>query len=96
MYPIGVHQKILNRIVWVLREKGIWVERHSYSFRIMYRERIVGSLHLYPGYNLIVLKLYSGELGTSKKLARIINGVLNNFLPNYSIEIYIENEKTSL
>ncbi|MEM1773435.1 MAG: hypothetical protein QXQ71_06405, partial [Desulfurococcaceae archaeon] len=61
MLPIGISVKVLNSIVDELRKRGLWAERHSYSIRIMYNGEFVASLHIYPGFNEAVLRLYGSE-----------------------------------
>ncbi|MEM1933014.1 MAG: hypothetical protein QXY53_01225 [Desulfurococcaceae archaeon] len=58
--PFASTHLILNHLVNELRSRGLWVERHSYSFRVMYCGKIVASFHIYPYHKEIHVRLYSG------------------------------------
>ncbi|MET1159866.1 MAG: hypothetical protein ABWW65_02795 [Thermoprotei archaeon] len=83
--PRGIDNKLLNNFIAELRRKGLWAERHSYSIRILFREKISASLHLYPGYNEAVLRLYSGDERIDKYICNTIRDLLKRFLPDYEI-----------
>lgn len=87
LFPKGVDVRVLNRIVLFLRDNGLWVERHSYSFRVMYMGRFVASFHIYPGFNSVVLKLYSGDRWVDGFLERIVKEAFSIFLPSYVVEV---------
>ncbi len=84
--PIGIQHKILNNIVWELRKHGFWVERHSYSFRAMIKNYFIGSFHVYPGYNEVVVKLY-GNLEIHRRFAETVITIFKKYLPNYRVKI---------
>jgi len=79
--PKGIHPRVLNNITWDLRSLGIWVERHSYSYRIIYGGVIVGSIHIYPGYDEVVIRISSKYA----ELLPMIAGTLLKYLPRYKI-----------
>ncbi|MGC8982449.1 MAG: hypothetical protein ACP5KA_01640 [Desulfurococcaceae archaeon] len=81
LLPRGIDVKKMNRLVEELRKAELWAERHSYSIRIMYKGRIVASLHLYPGYNEAVLKLYSDETSVNDYVLSSVKRVLASLLP---------------
>ena len=85
LLPKGIHVKVLNQIVWELRDRGLWVERHSYSFRVFRNERIVGSFHIYPGYNEVILRIIDKQAG--EEVITIIVDVLKKHLPEYKVVI---------
>ncbi len=71
----------LNRLVNELKKHSLWVERHSYSIRIIYNNTIVASLHLYPGFNEAVLRLYGGVVDNYvySTVSRVLREVLGDF-----------------
>lgn len=83
MLPVGIDVRVLNKIVNELRELDLWAERHSYSIRIMHKDMFVASLHLYPGYNEAVLRLYGGE--ANKHVQNVVRAVLEKYLPNFRL-----------
>ncbi len=87
MYVVGIHPKIFNKLLWFLRKNGLWVERHSYSFRVMYRGRFVASFHIYPGYNIAVLRLYSGKQSIDRFVEEKVLQAFNKYLPDYRVDI---------
>ncbi len=48
---------------------------------MFYREHVVASLHIYPGYDEAILRLYSGDEGIDEYVARTITRVLRELLP---------------
>ncbi|MEM2024893.1 MAG: hypothetical protein QXW94_01200 [Desulfurococcaceae archaeon] len=90
MFYSGVDHKKLNLVVSELRNKGLWAERHSYSIRIMYAREFVASLHLYPGFNEAVLRLY-GKPETNKVVAEAVESALGKHLPGFFVKlIFVE------
>ncbi|MEL9909175.1 MAG: hypothetical protein QXP97_05905 [Desulfurococcus sp.] len=88
----GIPVKVLNNMVEELRLKGLWTERHSYSLRIMYNNRFVASLHLYPGFNEAVLKLISGDPFINSRIRSIVKEVMSIYLSGYVVrEVEVEN-----
>ncbi|WP_440059956.1 hypothetical protein ACSU1N_02030 [Thermogladius sp. 4427co] len=83
--PKGIHPRVFNKIVWELRSLGLWAERHSYSMRVMYRDKFVASLHFYPGYNIIEGRLYAESPGVNEYLAETLSNVLSKYLRDYKI-----------
>lgn len=85
MLPIGINVKVLNNIVYELRSKNLWAERHSYSIRIMYNGRFVASLHIYPGFNEAALRLYGSEESNEMVLSAV-KELFTKYLPHYSLK----------
>lgn len=77
----SIDVKRLNRLVNELRKRGLWAERHSYSIRIIYNNIIVASLHLYPGFNEAILRLYGGFIDNYvyNIISRVLREVLGDF-----------------
>lgn len=88
MLPMGISTKRLNNFINELRSHGLWAERHSYSIRIMYRDKIVASLHLYPGFNKAVLRLYGDDQENKYVLLNVTKSI-DKYLPGFKIEVYI-------
>jgi len=85
MLPVGLNVKLLNEIVSELRKSGLWAERHSYSIRIMYNGKFTASLHLYPGFNEAVLRLY-GSREFNEAVFNAVKSLFSKYLPNYVLE----------
>jgi len=77
----SIDVKRLNRLINELRKRGLWAERHSYSIRIIYNNTIVASLHLYPGFNEAVLRLYGDSVDNYvySTVSRVLREVLGDF-----------------
>lgn len=88
MLPVGINVRVLNALVSYLRTDKIWAERHAYSIRIMYENRLTASLHLYPGYGLAVLRLYGDSEANEYVLSRVSMAV-ESFLPGFRLEIHV-------
>ena len=86
MLPVGIDVRILNKIVNELRNRGLWAERHSYSIRIMHNGKFVASLHIYPGFNEVVLKLY-GSRESNEITLSATKEVFTKYLPSYNLVI---------
>jgi hypothetical protein len=82
----SVDVKTLNRLIYEMRRRGLWAERHSYSIRIMHNGLIVASLHIYPGFNEAVLRLY-GDPETDKYVESVVTSVLTTLLRGYKITV---------
>lgn len=83
-----VDHKLLNNFTWLLRERGIWVERHSYSFRIMYNNLIIGSLHIYPGFNEAVLRIHSIDKNSVEYIVNNVKKLFNQLFPEYRLIVH--------
>ena len=83
-----IRRELLDRFVFELLSKGIYVSRHSYSYRIMYGGRMVLGVHIYPGYKEIVVRLYVDSCGQycEKVLSEVVS-VLKELFPGYSVDI---------
>ncbi len=82
-----VNPKRLDKLVFDLRENGIWADRHAYSYRLMYKDRLVASLHIYPGYNEFSLRLYKSFKTLAREAEEIIVKVLKQNFPEYKVRI---------
>ncbi|MEZ0394073.1 MAG: hypothetical protein ABWK00_03400 [Desulfurococcaceae archaeon] len=71
----------LQRLTQALREGGLWAERHSYSIRIMYHEKFVASLHLYPLHGEAVMRLYSDEEPVNDYVLNAVRKALQQHFP---------------
>lgn len=86
MERIGIPVEMLNRLVEELRRNGIWAERHSYSIRGMYNGKFVVSMHIYPGYRLVNIRLYSGDEKIDDIVFGIVKRAVDRYLKGYLIE----------
>ena len=87
--PRGIHPRVLNSITWRLRKHGLWVERHTYSYRIMYRGKLIASLHIYPGYDEAILRLYSGDETVDQYIVDTVSNVFKELLPGIKLKIEV-------
>lgn len=87
--PILATHRLLNLLVNELRSKGLWVERHSYSFRVMHRNAIVASFHVYPYHKEIHVKLYSGVDEIDFFVMRVLEETFIKILSDYKIHFSI-------
>lgn len=85
MIPRGIDVRKLNIMVSELRKRGLWAERHAYSIRIIYSDLIVASLHLYPGFNEAVLRVYSGRVEVDEFVINTVREVINKHLPEFKL-----------
>lgn len=90
MYIKGINVKTLNKIVEDLRALDLWAERHSYSIRIMHGKFFVASLHLYPGFNEAVLKLY-GDREVNSYVKEQVELIIRKHLPDHKVKVMISN-----
>jgi hypothetical protein len=82
----GIDVKVLNKLVEELRRRSLWAERHSYSIRIIYNNLIVASLHIYPGFNEAVLRLY-GDAVSDAYVQKVISEVLPRILTGIKLRV---------
>jgi len=90
MYPRAISIRVLNKVVEELRTGPLWAERHSYSIRIMYNGVFVASLHLYPGLNEAVLKLYGPQEVNNYVKARV-ELIASKYLQGFKINVITVN-----
>ncbi len=88
MIPRGISVKKLNNFLEDLRKQGLWAERHSYSIRIMYNGKFVASLHLYPGFNEAVLRLY-GDVEVNNMVQEVVYKTVSRYLPDFKLKIQV-------
>jgi len=86
MYVKGIDVKKLNKLVDELRKRDLWAERHSYSIRIIYNGLIVASLHIYPGFNEAVLRLY-GDNTSDRYVQSVVSEVLSQVLEDVKLKV---------
>ncbi len=87
MYIKWIDPRLLDKLVFELSNKGIYVGRHSYSFRLFFKSKIVAGIHVYPGYNEVVLRIYMSNLEYAlEALDNIINAI-RKVLPSYKLVI---------
>jgi uncharacterized membrane protein len=86
MYVKGIDVKKLNKLVDELRKRDLWAERHSYSIRIIYNGLIVASLHIYPGFNEAVLRLY-GDNTSDRYVQSVVGEVLSQVLEDVKLKV---------
>lgn len=79
----------LNLLVNELRSRGLWVERHSYSFRVMLQEKIVASFHVYPYHREIYARLYSGNEEIDSFVMKVLEETFIKILGDYKIQFSI-------
>lgn len=89
MIPKGVDVRRLNRMVEMLRTGDLWAERHSYSLRIAHKGMLVASLHLYPGFNEAVLRLYGESSSVNEYVMNVVLKVLKNVLPEFQVRVQV-------
>lgn len=88
VYLRGVRHDVLNDIVNELRKRGLWVERHSYSFRVMFRGRIVASFHIYPIHMEVDVRLYSGSVSVDNMVLKNLEEVFRKKLPGFKVNVH--------
>jgi hypothetical protein len=88
--PRGIPVVVLNKLVEELNEKNLYAERHSYSIRMMYNGRFVASLHLYPGFNQAVLRLYGESEAINKKVSEIVAELVKKYLENLELIVQVK------
>lgn len=86
MERTGIPVGTLNKLVEELRRSGVWAERHSYSIRGMYNGKFVVSIHIYPGYGLVKIRLYSGDERIDETVYNIVKQAVDKYLKGYLIE----------
>ncbi|MFZ8791637.1 MAG: hypothetical protein ACO2OS_05090 [Thermosphaera aggregans] len=88
--PRGIPVRVLNKLVEELNEKNLYAERHSYSIRMMYNGRFVASLHLYPGFNQAVLRVYGESEVINKKVSEIVVELVRKYLKNLELIVQVK------
>ncbi len=85
---IGVlNRKRLDSLVYLLEDKGIMVSRHSYSYRLFYKGKIIAGIHVYPIYNEISIRLYRVFKEYVKETRDLVVNVVKQIFPEYRIKI---------
>lgn len=86
--PRGIPVRIFNKILEELNERKIYAERHSYSIRMMFQGKFVASLHLYPGFNQAVLRVYGESEEVNQLIISVVRELLNKHLRE--VELFVE------
>jgi len=77
----------LDKLVRRFRENGLCVGRHSYSYRLFYKGKVVAGLHLYPGYREASLRLYRVHRDLAEAVRELIIMVIRDVFPDYKIVV---------
>jgi len=85
--PRGIPVKVLNKLVEELNQRGLYAERHSYSIRMMYQGRFVASLHLYPGFNQAVLRVYGESERINKTVEEVVEELVKKYLEGLELNV---------
>ncbi|QOR95017.1 hypothetical protein IMZ38_03735 [Thermosphaera chiliense] len=85
--PRGIPVKVLNKLVEELNQRGLYAERHSYSIRMMYQGRFVASLHLYPGFNQAVLRVYGESERINKTVEEVVEELVKKYLGDLELNV---------
>jgi len=86
-YTRWINPKKLDELLYALREIGIDVWRHSYSYRLIYKNTIIASLHIYPGYNDITIRILGVNRKTAMSIMECVLIKIREVLPHYKIHI---------
>ncbi len=77
----------LDSINMLLEKNGIEVSRHAYSYRLLYKGKIIASIHLYPGFEEASIRLYKYSKDEADEVKDVIIGVVKKVFPNYRISV---------
>ncbi len=80
-----VDRRRLDKLVFKLMEEGFYVSRHSYSYRLFYKGRVVAGIHIYPGFNEISVRLYKASRDLVNSVRGVIKRVVEEVFPEYSV-----------
>ena len=83
----SVSRKQLDNLVFKLLDKGFYVSRHSYSYRLFYRGKLVAGIHVYPGYNEVSLRLYRVYSDVVREVADTILSIVKEVFKDYRVEV---------
>jgi len=67
----------LDMINILLEKHGLEVSRHAYSYRLLYKGKIVASIHLYPGFEEASIRLYKYASSEANEVKNVIVNVPN-------------------
>ncbi len=85
-YPILDH-RLFDKLVYKLMERGFYVSRHSYSYRVFYRDKIVAGIHVYPGFNEVSVRLYRVFRDIAYEAMGDILGVVREVFRGYKVRV---------
>lgn len=77
----------LDKVNMFLEEQGIEVSRHAYSYRLLYRGKIVGSIHLYPGFEEASIRFYKHAREEALEVGNKVVEAVKKVFPSYRIEV---------
>ncbi len=80
-----LHRRMLDELVFKLSEIGVYAGRHSYSYRLMYKGRIIAGIHVYPLYNTISVRLYKAFKDLVNEVGEKITNTLSYVFKDYRI-----------
>lgn len=87
MYTRWINPQKLDELVFKLRKNNISVGRHSYSYRLFYNEKLIAGIHVYPGYNEVVLRIYMSYIEYSKPIIGLIKEIIRKVFPDYRLVV---------
>ncbi len=82
-----LERRRLDGFTYALIRAGLYAARHSYSYRIFYRDKIIAGIHFYPGYGEVELRLYTVHGDYARKMEPVIGSILRKFFPDYRLDI---------
>ncbi len=88
--PRGIPVKVLNKLVEELNHRSLYAERHSYSIRMMHNGKFVASLHLYPGFNEAVLRVYGESEGVNRLVVEVVRELVREHLKDLELIVQMK------
>ncbi|WFO74986.1 hypothetical protein J4526_07910 [Desulfurococcaceae archaeon MEX13E-LK6-19] len=82
-----VSARELDMINMLLEKHDIEASRHAYSYRLLYKGKIIASIHLYPGFEEASIRLYKYSRDEASEVKDVIVGVVKKVFPNYKISV---------
>ena len=76
----------MDALTYMLNNRGFHVGRHSYSFRVFYKGRIIAGIHFYPGYREVELRLYRVHQDLAEEAYPEIITCIEKLFPEYRIK----------
>ncbi len=77
----------MDLLTYMLNNRGFYVGRHSYSFRVIYKGKIIAGIHFYPGYREVELRLYSIHQDLAREGYSEIITSIKKLFPEYRVRI---------
>jgi hypothetical protein len=88
-YPGERVRRLLDRLTYTLMDHGLYVSRHSYSFRIIHGEHMIMSIHFYPVEGLAEIRVYSVFLPEAREALPTVLRTIRVLFPDYKVEVRI-------